>query len=69
MMRVSSVKLSIDEDGVIGKIRKGNCLIDLSQVQHVESNSEGIEIVMRSGDRFFVENLTFDEIVGLLRSI
>lgn len=70
MMRVTSTRLVINEGGMESKEKKGNCLIDLTQIQHVETvDLVTSEIIMRSGDRFFVEKPTFDEIVEMLQKL
>lgn len=67
MMRVTSIKAVLRSDGMGEAIRKGNCLIDLTKIQHAfQADNEETEIVMRSGDRFFVKKPTFNELEQLL---
>lgn len=69
MMRVTSVKVSVDKEGFNSRIKRGLCMIDLTQIQHVEYGEGQTEVVMKTGDRFNVENITFDELVVLLRDL
>jgi hypothetical protein len=70
MMRVASVKVSLDVDGMSSRIKKGNCLIDFTEIQHAfQADNEEVEIVMKSGDRFFAKNLTLVEIDLILNRL
>jgi hypothetical protein len=70
-MRVTSVKVSVDGTGVSNRIKKGLCLINITEIQTAfEDELTGqLEIVMKSGDRFFVKNLTLVEIEQIMNGL
>jgi len=71
IMRVASVKVSIDGSGVTNRIKRGLCLINITEIQTAfEDELTGqVEIVMKSGDRFFVKNLTLVEIEQIMNGL
>ena len=69
LMKIAIVKTSITSDGVKTRLNRGIGLINLKEIQYISDTKEGIELIMRSGDRFFVENLTFGDVQTIINGI
>lgn len=69
--RVTSVKTSIDDNGISSKIKRGTCLINITEIATAfEDDLTGqVEVVMKRGDRFIVKNITLFEIQQMLRAL
>ena len=69
LMKIATVKTSLTSEGVRTKLSRGIGLIKLTEIQFIYDSADGLELVMNSGDRFFVENLTLVQIQNFINGI
>ncbi len=71
MMKVSSVRVAMNEEGFITKIKKGLCLISLTGIESVfkGDDDDDVEIIMKTGERFVVKNIDIIELKDTLERL